>query len=51
MVSSYFAGSLIHTRNVDSRDELDGGWLVWILAAAVDVDTVYAVLMRALLSG
>ena len=48
MLFSYFATSLIDTWNVDAGHELDGGWLVWVLGTAVDIDTVDAVLVGAL---
>lgn len=41
------SGALVDTGNVDSRDELNGGRIIGVVGAAVNVDTVYAVLMDA----
>lgn len=44
----YLSTSLVNAWNVDTRDELDRGRVVRVVGAAVDVDTVYPVLMNAL---
>lgn len=44
------ARPLVNTWNVDSRDELNGWWLIRVFIAAVDVHTVDAVLVCALLT-
>jgi hypothetical protein len=45
----HLSGALVDTGNVDSRDELNSGRIIGIVGAAVNVDTVYAVLMNALI--
>lgn len=49
MFKPHLSGALVDTGNVDSRDELNGGRIIGVVGAAVNVDTVYAVLMDALI--
>lgn len=44
----YLSGPLVNARHVDSRDELDGRWLVWVFIPTVEIDTVDAVFVGAL---
>jgi hypothetical protein len=46
---SYLAGAGVNTGDVDARDELDGGRVIGIVGSAVDVHTVYAVFVDALI--
>lgn len=45
----HLSGALIDTGNVDSRDELNGGRVIRVVGSAVNIDTVYAVLVDALI--
>ena len=47
---SHLARPLIDTWYIDFRCELDGGRSIWIAVSAMDVDTVNAILMDALIS-
>lgn len=42
--------SWIDTRQVDLTDELDGGWLVWVLSSTVHFQRVDSVLVNALMA-
>jgi len=44
----HLSGSLVDTGNVDSGDELNSGRVVRIVWSAMDVDTVYPVLVDTL---
>lgn len=46
---SYLAGAGVNTGDVDARDELDGGRVIGVVGSAVDVHTVYAVFVDALI--
>lgn len=48
VLEPYLSRSSINTREIDPGDELQIGRVVWIVGAAVDLDTVYAILMNAL---
>lgn len=50
-VSSYLARAGINTWNVHPRDELNGRWVIGVVRSAVNVHTVYPVLMNALKDG
>lgn len=50
-VSSYLARAGINTWNVHSRDELNGRRVIGVVRSAVNVHTVYPVLMNALKDG
>lgn len=47
---SHLARPLINTRYIDFRRELDGGRSIRIGIPAMDIDTVNAILMYALMS-
>ena len=48
-VQPHLSGTLVDTGNVDSRDELNGGRVIRVVGSAVNIDTVYAVLVDALI--
>lgn len=48
LISSYLSVLWVDTGCVNLRDELDSWGAVWVVRSAVDVDTVYAVLVDAL---
>lgn len=45
---SYIPGSLVDTRQIDTGNELESGRAVWIFGAAMDLDTIYPILMGTL---
>lgn len=45
----HLSGSLVDTGNVDSGNELNGRRVIGIVGSAMDVDTVYPVLVDALI--
>lgn len=45
---SYIPGSLVNTRQIDTGNELESGRAVWIFGTAMDLDTVYPILMGTL---
>lgn len=47
-IDSYLAGSLIDAWDVDSGDKLNGRGIVGVVGPAMNVHTVYPVLMDAL---
>lgn len=47
---SYFSGLLVDAWYVDTRNELDSWGVIRIVRPAMDLDTVYPVLMDALVS-
>jgi hypothetical protein len=47
---SYFSRFLVDAWDVDTRNELDGWGVIGIVRTAMDLDTVYPILMDALFS-
>lgn len=47
-IDSYLPGSLVDAGDIDGGDELDGRRVVGVVRPAMDVHTVYPVLMNAL---
>lgn len=44
----YPSCSLVDTRNIDARDELDSGRVVGVVGTTMDIHAVYPILMHAL---
>jgi hypothetical protein len=48
---SNLSGPLVNTRQIYLRDKFQTRWIVRIVASAVDIDTVYPILMYTLFGG